>query len=381
MKHPLWILNISLLALFLFAVGFVFFSGPKLPSKEDIMPEIIAKPFGAEAVSVNIAKIYENDLFGTYRKEMPAYQPGSLPTLPEPPAAKPVSVPPLPTPQFLDPLNITLKGIIIVKADESENRAIIEDKKTNKESTYRVGQKLEDAQLIRILSNKVIFLRSNGQQEVLYLREKDAKLDPTFATIESWSEVIRTVAETEYEVAPREFVSRISNLAQFIDLLDLTTVYNEGKSYGTRIGQLSKNSVGTALGFQKGDIVMTINGIPATTTSNRYAIYKQIENLTENDSITVTIERNKQSVTLQYLLKEFKKSSVSKPEVAPGATQATVIKDETVSFDKLQQEQRKSLSQRNKLAPTVQEIREKERQEMLSRKKPAARSSTTISTE
>ena len=40
----------------------------------------------------------------------------------------------------------------------------------------------EDAQLIKIFNNKAIFLRANGQQEVLYLRPKDAQLDPTYTT-------------------------------------------------------------------------------------------------------------------------------------------------------------------------------------------------------
>ena len=42
----------------------------------------------------------------------------------------------------------------------------------------KTGDVIEDAQLMRIFSNKVVLVRSNGQQEVLYLREKDAKTDP-----------------------------------------------------------------------------------------------------------------------------------------------------------------------------------------------------------
>lgn len=55
---------------------------------------------------------------------------------------------------------------------------MIADNKTNQEGTFKVGDTVQDAQLIRIFSNKIILLRNNGQQEVLYLREQDAKLIP-----------------------------------------------------------------------------------------------------------------------------------------------------------------------------------------------------------
>lgn len=379
MKHPLWILNISLLALLIVALGFILLSRPRVPSIADITPEITTKPLGAETISVNITKIYEDDLFGTYRKEMPAYQPGALPPLPEPPIAKPVSVPPVPTPQFLEPLNITLRGIIIVLSDENDNRAIIADNKTNKEATYHVGQKFEDAQLIRILNNKIIFLRSNGQQEVLYLREKDAKLDPAYAFNNHFDDVVQKITESQFNVSPREFINRIKNLAQLIDLLDLTTVYKDGKNYGTRVGQAGSNSIGSALGLLHGDIVMQVNGIPATNTSNRFAIYKQIENLKENDTITVKIQRGGTAVTLRYTLKEFRPSTVSKSERVPSTT--TVTREETTSVDWLKEEQLKSLESRRKLAPTVNEIHEQEKKALLQKSKSTARTSTNKNTE
>ena len=378
MKHPLWILNISLLALLIVAFGFIFLSRPRVMHKADITPDIVAKPAGAEAAQINITKIYEDDLFGTYRKEIATYQPGAIPAMPEPPMPIPVNVPPIPAPQFLDPLNITLKGIIVVLSDENENRAIVADNKTNKELTYRVGQKFEDAQLIRILNNKVIFLRSNGQQEVLYLREKDAKNDPAYGSVTRWEDVIQKITESQYNISPHEFVVQVKNLAQLIDMLDLTTVYDDGKNYGTRVGKLGSNSLGTALGLQQGDIILRINGVPATTTTNRFAIYKQIENLRENDTVTVLVQRKGSNITLSYVLKEFKPRAIeNQTALAP----VTVVKDEIVSLDHVKKQQLKSLEDRKKLAPTMQEIQEQERKMVLQKSKLASRSSTNKITE
>lgn len=177
MKYPLWILNSSLLFFTLLVLCFAFVSRQRVPVRESIVPEEAAPLFDQESLKINIAKIYENDLFGTYVKEMPTPTEDQKvgEALPPPPTPKAPVTPEIPRPQFLDPLNISLKGIIVFVHDSSKNRAIIENNQTKQEASYQLGNNIEDAQLIRILSNKVIFLRSNGQQEVLYLKERDAQ--------------------------------------------------------------------------------------------------------------------------------------------------------------------------------------------------------------
>ena len=130
---------------------------------------------------INISKIYEHDLFDTYEKEaFVSTKPDYVIALPNPPAPRAVHIPTDPKPHFLEPLAIVLKGIIFVHDDDSKNRIIIADANTKHETLYKVGDMVEDAQLIKIFNKKAIFLRSNGQQEVLYLRAKDAQLDPTY---------------------------------------------------------------------------------------------------------------------------------------------------------------------------------------------------------
>lgn len=381
MKHPIWILNSTLALLLVLAFGFIFVSRQKPSAREDIEPSGTTSPLKGEVVKVNIHNIYENDLFGTYKKEFPLYVPGSIDPLPAPPVAKQVSVPPVPTPQFLDPLNITLKGIIIMIDDDSRNRAIIADNTTNKETVYSVGQIIQDAQLIRILSNKVIILRSNGQQEVLYLREKDAKMDPAYSSPSDWHDVIKKISDTEFEISPREFVSRVNNLAQFIDMLDLITVYKQGKSIGCRIGSTTANTLGNELGLQTSDVIVSINNTPATTTDERFKIYKEIITMQNNNTINVKIMRQNQEVTLQFILKDFKQKDDQLPNMSstnnatPGAPVTTV--QMAPSSDQLREQQMRSLQQRHTLAPTIQDIRAKERENMLRRGKSSEATSVT----
>lgn len=305
MKHPFWILNLGLLSLVLSSFVFVYLSNSKIPARQDIEPTPIA-PQKELKVAINIKKIYEDDLFGTYVKELPqARRTDLVAPFPEPPAQERMVAPKIIEPEFLDPLQITLKGIIVVGSNDAKNRAIIQEDKTKKETTYKVGDSIQDAQLIRIFKNKVILLRLNGQQEVLYLREQDAKLDPAYTLANEWNSAIKKVEENNYAVNPTVFAEKVTNLGQFIDIINATTAYQQGKSVGLSIGQLTAGSLGATLGLAKGDVIISINDIPTQTTEQQLAIYKNIIGLTLEDTITVKLIRHNREVTLSYTLKDF----------------------------------------------------------------------------
>lgn len=362
MRHPLWILNSALFFLFIIILGFILVSRVEVPPREDIEPTGFTKPIAKKFSEINIRKIYEHDLFDTYITtiEEPK-EPNYVAPLPQPPMPKPVHVPPEPKPQFLPPLKITLKGIFVIADDDTKNRAVIADSQTKKETTYKVGDVIEDAQLIKIFSNKVLFLRANGQQEVLYLRPKDAQLDPVYANINGWKDAIQKITDTTYTIDTQEFTFRIKNLAQFIDLLDLTTVYQQGKSVGCRIGTLSENSFGAELGLQSGDIILAINGITTADTAHRMEIYKQIRSLKSKDTIIVELLRN--NIPLKYtLLLRVKEEEKTREGVA----KPTVSKNQI-----------KLMEERHTFTPTLREIRAQERKNMLQHGQAPKKSLTT----
>lgn len=306
MKHPFWLINSALFLLFLIVSIFLFFMPSSLPKKQSFLPEKELKPSRAELPKIDLGKIYINDLFGTYKeppvkpidfeKEKPLPRP---PTIQQPKTVEKVA------PTFMAPLEITLRGIMISE-DEESNSAIIEDSKTKLAKNYYIGDKIQDAQLIRIVRNKIMLIRSNGQQETLYLNKHDAEIDQLFTQEQNWTSVVKKIGTSKYEIDPKEFIKRIHNLAQFIDMLNLTTVYQKGESIGCRVGGLTKNSLGEILGLKVGDIITKINNIPVTTTNNRYDIYKIITNLSCDDAITMEITRKTIPFTLTYILKDFR---------------------------------------------------------------------------
>jgi len=387
MRHPLWILNLTLAVLVIVIAGFVVLSRERVPAREDIEPSVYAQPIKAEISKINLSKIYENDLFDTYKKEVAiTAEKGLVAPIPEPPAPKSTKMPAPPPPKFLDALKVTLKGIITFSGDETKNRAIIADTKTSKEQNYKVGDTIEDAQLLRIFRNKIIFIRSNGQQEVVYLRSQDAKLDPAFALMHGWDDVIKKISDDNFLLNMTEFGRRVKDLAQFIDMLDLTTVYKQGASVGLRVGKLDDNSLGKAFGMQRGDVITEINGVAVTNNVNRTQIYRDCTAAKVDDVIKVKFERarNPKEFTIKLAQEKIEQEEPKNTKEGKNTEkQGEQIKQST-SSEHVKTEQLKILEQKHTFAPTVQEIRSKERQMMLQKGRapaPVAKETNTSNNE
>lgn len=353
MKHPIWIVNSTLLVLVLCALVFVLFTHVSLPEREDIEPTYYSAIKKEKKLQINIGQIYSADLFGTITAAEIAKAPEEA--FPLPPEPQTAEIPDLPQPQFLDPLDISLKGIFVVSTDSTKNRTIIANNKTKKEASYKIGDTIGDAQLIRIFGNKIILLRSNGQQEVLFLREQDAKMDTGYAATDEWNQIVQPLSGTIYMLDPFAFAQAIPDLGQFIEMLHLITAYKQGVSIGCRIGTLDEKSIGTALGLQAGDIITSIDDIPATTMEERLNIYESVLSKKESDKIVVALMRNQQKLTFEYILKELLPEG-AKPEAPESQSRIQKLED---------QEKVNIVKQKYKFAPTLEDIRKRERKNML----------------
>ncbi len=355
MRHPFWIINSILLVLVILTLLFVYFSQVSIPEREDIEPTPAVIRKKDKRLHINISKIYEADLFGSYQMAMDRPDVTAQPTFPQPPEPQPTEIHELPTPQFIDPLDITLKGIFIINNDGTQNRVIISDNKTKKEATHKIGDKIGDAQLIRIFSNKIMLLRSNGQQEVVYLREQDAKFDAGYSMIDEWNLVVKQMSSTSFLVDPIAFAKRVQDLGQLIEMLHLITAYKQGVSIGCRVGKLNEKSIGTALGLQPGDIVTMIDGIQADNMMNRLKIYQSVLGKEESGLIVVQFLRNKEELVFEYQLRDLV------PEEGQKETPQNQFLLQKIEAD----EKRKILQQKYEFAPTIQDIRNRERLNML----------------
>jgi type II secretion system protein C len=314
MKSPLWILNSGLLLFFFISIFIILLSRQEVPSRTSFLYTV--KPLEqVDTTQINSARIYENDLFNTFIKPLEPEIVGKMvPTFPTPPAQLPPSPPVTFKPQFLSPLDITLKGIMY-SFNDADRQVIIAQNKTQQEALYRLGDKIEDAELISIGKNKIILVRANGQQETIFISPDDAQKDPLYGQSKSWNSVIKKLSETEYIIDPQAFIKRVTSLAHFIDMLDLTTAFEEGRTLGCKVGKMTSKSIGIALGLRFGDIIISINNIPTLTSQERAQVFENIKNLPLGSSITVTLIRYNQLKTLSYTLQKIEQESIEEPLV------------------------------------------------------------------
>lgn len=299
MKPPLWIINSALLAIFALCLYLVLVLQPKTPAANSLLPKTISSP-SSNVAPVNLKSIYEDDIFKTHiaNSEVintlePSIQIPTPPDYQEPQTD-------LPNAQvFLDPLPITMTGIMTF-GSEAHNRVIIRDQRDQIERSYQVGDDLEDAQIIRILPNKVLIIRANSQQETLFLREQDIiseleQIEP------DWKNLIENNAEYCYTIKTKEFVNYVKTLGNLIDLLNLITAYKAGVSTGVKIGNKTVSPILAQLGLQSDDIITEINDIAVASTPGRLQVYNMIIEQ-KTSVILVKILRNNEPITISYTL-------------------------------------------------------------------------------
>src|SRR3990167_3110866 len=281
MRHPLWIVNSTLLLFFIGTLLFLGLSHQK-PVKW-VSLDVKTESYKLQNyAAVDTKKIYENDLFNTYREEkVAAKDQQPVLVMPQPPQSIPARAPSLEQPSPSTPLNVTLKGIMLFN-DGSADVAIIADNATNKEANYVVGQRIEDAEIIRILFDRIVVLRADGQQEIVYVSAKDMQDDPLHrAQQNNWASVLKLHNESDYFIDHIEFVRLVPSVAYCLELFDLTVAYDNGKSVGCRVGTIEPESLPKALGFEKDDMITKVNGVSTVTLANRMTIYKAIADAQE----------------------------------------------------------------------------------------------------
>jgi type II secretion system protein C len=364
MKQPLWILNSALLIVLLFCFLFVALYKIHIPKKESLIPTVQTEQTTSKDFSIDVSKIYLNDLFNTYQTPPPEQKPTEKASpMPQPPTQVMPSIPQDDMPKFLDPLAITLSGAITF-TDETKNRAIILLNKSNQEKIFKVGDEIEDAQILKIYKNRVVLIRANGQQETIYLTESEVNKSLTPWLQKTWTHVIQKTSPFNYFVDPHEFKKEIKNISQLIDLLDLTTIYKQGIPIGCKIGLLSLGSLVGALGLQAGDAIFTINNIPAATIRDRSAIYEKISSLTYGDTITIDMQRKNSPAKLTITLKSLRPEKNTPTLSTEAITEATT--DQSKNKSDQEMEEKIDILKRSKtFAPTYHELSQQETKNML----------------
>lgn len=383
MTTSLWILNTALSFLYAIALLLMFFLRAEIPQRLPLTSKTTIVQAENESSKLNPALIYDNDLFDTASKPI-APEPAKEKSRPEiqvplPPAPQTNAPKRSAAPEFLPPLSIKLKGVIF-DANPLFSRAIVANSKTKDEKLYKIGDTIEDTTLIHLDKRKAVFIRSNGQQEILFVSDEDAQNDPVYQGDTLWPRIISRLNETTFGIDSKGFKKRIKNVAQILDLLDITTAFDKGKSLGCHVGQLIPHSLGETLGLRKGDIITKINDKEIKTPSQRVALYNEIINAGVNQTVSVTLTREDKELLLTYkthqltrdedddLMEEELQKEIPQPGQAPrrGSTPTGIfLPEKTEKLNEERANQLKQVVQQPVNTPVAEALKKRDQKSML----------------
>jgi type II secretory pathway component PulC len=361
MTQGLWVVNSSLLVIFcimLFVNSFLKLEPPILRLKRILVEEIQKKKQEALAATIKTwEKIYQNDIFGTFvQQEVKIVKQSFITPIPEPKATVVIPPPEIKKIDFVAPLNITVKGLIVA-ADENKSIAMVADE-AGKEGIYHLGEKIKDAQIIKIARNRIIFIRANGQHETFYLRKDDL---PGEADLK-WKGIVKKINDQSYEIDPVAFKEEVDSLGNFIERTAIIgTAYTQGTPVGIHIGKLEATDVGAMLGLVENDIITSVNNMKTADAKERMKIYDASCAFTVGDIINVSLKRAGKNVTIVYKLAKLEKP---RKIMGPSGKVETVKPGEELKMSRAQQREhtlreftKQHKTQRNR--ETLMEVRKR----------------------
>ena len=280
---PLWILNLPLFGLHFLLIFFFIFH---LEVKENKINWNNKSNKEISLFKSNFPEfdfIKNQDIFSTkvpliQKKTVYIYEPAQLVfeiASPEIPLNIPIQENIATKKEFLPPLQVALHGTLISE-NPMNNAVFLESINSKQEKEYKIGDTIEDAQIIFINKNKVIFVRSNGQEESIYLN-KNLQLAKEAEKNIAWKDIIYYDSKnSKYYLNSSLFGIKISSFASFINEVGLTTVLINNSPAGCKMSKIYNGSIPSLLNIAETDVIEKINNIDINTPENRLFLIDQI---------------------------------------------------------------------------------------------------------
>ena len=176
-------------------------------------------------------------------------------------------------------LNVRLKGTAVSPGGLA--LAMIEDQSQRREDLYIVGDKIQDAQIVRILPNQVVLQRSGREETLSLFSEGPPKggrapqAQPPRPGAVPQPQVPAVSSQTPAG-APSPAKGGQQTVQALMAKLRLRPHFVEGKPSGFVVGDVPQGSVFQAAGLRVGDIVVGINDEEVRTPNQLLKAYKEV---------------------------------------------------------------------------------------------------------
>lgn len=189
-------------------------------------------------------------------------------------------------------LNITLLGTV---SDLSgDGWAVIEENDTRKQGLYHVKEPIKSALIVKILRGKIV-LRQDGKDHVLEMEEvaETEKTGPSRAHQSSGSGKTVTVARADV-------TNSLRNINKLLTQVRIRPHLSHGRPDGFMLSYISRGSLFSKLGLQRGDIIKRLNGKTINTPEDAFSFYKALES---GSTLSLDIVRKGTPRTINYTIR------------------------------------------------------------------------------
>ncbi|MFO0415992.1 MAG: type II secretion system protein N [Pseudomonadota bacterium] len=198
-----------------------------------------------------------------------------------------VTAPAAPTPPP-SPLMLSLIGTFITQGQEPY--AIIEDKKKNEQEMFLIGDSIFNQATLKTIYLDRVEVERNGKLEVLRLDEIGGN---------GGAGIVSTGAN-DFVVEEAELDKGLENLPLLLTQARAVPYFKDGRSIGLRLFAIKTGSLYEKVGLKNGDILKNINGNSLGDISQALKLFEQLK---QERSITLILERDKQDREFKYTIR------------------------------------------------------------------------------
>ena len=161
-------------------------------------------------------------------------------------------------------------------------------------NVYRVKDTIGNAIVLAIERKKVILLHNGAKEELSMFEEGN---QGSAGPPPMGENNIQKVGQGNYVIPESQFKSATQNMGELLTQARVVPNIAGNRINGYRIFAITPGSLYANIGLQDGDVIHSVNGIQITTPESALQLFQQLQN---EKRFTVNIDRNGQSMTLNY---------------------------------------------------------------------------------
>ena len=161
-----------------------------------------------------------------------------------------------------------------------------------------IGDSLPDGAKVIAIARQLLKLRyPDGSEQIILPPEIPAEEGATLPA--ATTPAIRGSSDNRFAISRAEAEKARSNLGELMKQARMEPYVVNGKTDGFEVKMIKPNTIFTALGLQKGDIVKEVNGLALDSPEKALQIFQQLR---EAQHIVVAIVRDNAPLSLEYNL-------------------------------------------------------------------------------